>query len=171
MDKVKIHDGRLNSQTFTLKGKCVVFNTMPPSRWLLPSSAPTPFGDVLVDSTAIMDPPVQDAPTFFLGGVLDIPPTIVPLCLQQKIDQFAHLCQDPLEGNFPPMHKIQHQIQLQLGSALPNPPHYRMALAEHDELRRQNLQLLFKGFICENTYWACTCFTNSQKGRVLENVC
>nr|GEU59358.1 putative reverse transcriptase domain-containing protein [Tanacetum cinerariifolium] len=61
----------------------------------------------------------------------EIPKAMIPL-LEEFIDVFP----DELLDGLPPLHDIQHHIDLEPGSQLPNKPHYRMSLGEHEELCR-----------------------------------
>jgi hypothetical protein len=76
----------------------------------------------------------------------DSPPPEV----QAVLDEFKDLTQVELPLQLPPMRSIQHAIDLVPGSFLPNLPAYRMSPTEHQELRRQVMELLERGFIKES---------------------
>jgi len=54
--------------------------------------------------------------------------------------------QDPPKG-FPPLRGIEHQIDLILGSSLPNRPAYRTNPSETRESRQQVEDLIAKGWV------------------------
>ena len=66
------------------------------------------------------------------------------------LEEFVDVVPEEIPHGLPPMRDIQHQIDLILGSFLPNKSTYRMSPKEHEELTRQVDKLLNKGLIRES---------------------
>ena len=81
-------------------------------------------------------------------GTSTTPPT--PTIATKIIEEFCDVFPEELLAGLPPLRDIQHQNDLEPGSALPNKPHNEMSLREHEELRSQVKQLIAKGFIRES---------------------
>lgn len=126
-------EGRLNTYTFQFTSKCVVLHPLPPIKRMIPSFVPTKT-TLFVDCNTVFAEADSSSPINCLTSVLDIPSTTFPDSMALLLQQFSHLCKDPLEGTLPPMPHIQHHIHLQPGASLPDLPHYTMAPAEHAEL-------------------------------------
>ena len=74
----------------------------------------------------------------------------LPEMAKRLVEEFADVFPEELPDKLPPLHDIQHQIDLVSRSSLPNRPHYRMSPKEHEELRQQVERLLAKGHIHES---------------------
>nr|GEV81598.1 putative reverse transcriptase domain-containing protein [Tanacetum cinerariifolium] len=72
----------------------------------------------------------------------EIPEAMFPL-----LEEFSDVFPDELPDALPHLCDIQHHIDLEPGSQLPNTPHDRMSLGEHEELRRQVEEFVFNGHI------------------------
>ena len=60
------------------------------------------------------------------------------------IEDFSDVFSEDLPNKLPPMHDIQHAIDLVSGSSMSNLSHYRMNPTEHAELKRQVDKLVEK---------------------------
>lgn len=60
--------------------------------------------------------------------------THLPL-VHSLLKEFSDLSPDELPSELPPMREIQHQIELIPSSNMPNLPHYRSSLQEHEILQ------------------------------------
>jgi hypothetical protein len=74
----------------------------------------------------------------------------LPLEVQRLLAEFSDLMPEDFPPGLPPMQDIQHQIDLILGSTLPNRPAYRLSPKETEELQRQVVELLERGYIHES---------------------
>lgn len=70
--------------------------------------------------------------------------------VQQILEEFEDIMSIDLPPGLPLMRDIQNQIDLVLGSSLPNKFHYRMISKEHEELSKQVKELLEIGYIKKN---------------------
>lgn len=66
------------------------------------------------------------------------------------LHKFSDVFPGELSGDPPTLRDIQHHIDQVPNAVLPNSPHYRMSLQEHNELRCQVEQLLAKGHVRES---------------------
>jgi len=73
---------------------------------------------------------------------LELPPEV-----QQMLAEFSDLMLEDFPPGLPPMQDIQHQIDLIPGLILPNRPAYRLSPKEAEELQRQVVELLERGYI------------------------
>jgi hypothetical protein len=87
---------------------------------------------------------------YLLYGKECNPTEIVPEAIVGLLKEFVDVFPNDLPEELPPLHDIQHQIDLVPNSSLPNRPHYRISPKEHEELRRQVEELLAKGHIRES---------------------
>jgi Reverse transcriptase (RNA-dependent DNA polymerase) len=74
----------------------------------------------------------------------------IPQLVQPLLAEFKHILSEELPNGLPPLHDIQHQIDLVPGVNLPNKAHYRMTPQQHEELKHQVQELLDKGFVRES---------------------
>eukprot|EP00268_Persea_americana_P065958 TRINITY_DN8890_c0_g2_i2.p3 TRINITY_DN8890_c0_g2~~TRINITY_DN8890_c0_g2_i2.p3 ORF type:complete len:362 (-),score=78.59 TRINITY_DN8890_c0_g2_i2:4238-5323(-) len=94
----------------------------------------------------------------------------VPYEVEAILEEFKDVIPNELPSGLPPLRDIQHQLDLIPGSSLPNKAHYRMSPKEHEELNRQVMELLEKGYIREFESLCSAGSFNSKERWTVENV-
>ena len=145
-DRSVIHDGRMNTYTFTKDHKKI---TLTPIQ--VPSKE-TPSKDVFL--TTLLKTQMHEFESYkewILLGQEPAKPTAHshPL-LKPLLQEFSHVFPQEIPPGLPPKRSIQHKIDLIPGSTLPNKPAYRMSPQETQEIQRQVDDLLSKGMIRES---------------------
>ncbi|XP_021991183.1 uncharacterized protein LOC110887935 [Helianthus annuus] len=138
------HNGRSNTYSFLFGGVKI---TLVPSK---PKQLATKQSGTFLTISQFQDELEDTDNVFILIGKavpeeVEIPDAMVPL-----LEEFSDVFPVELPDGLPPLRGIQHRIDLEPGSQLPNRPHYRMSPAEHEELRRQVEELISKGHVRES---------------------
>jgi hypothetical protein len=74
----------------------------------------------------------------------------LPRQIKELLEEFKDVFLDELPKGLPPIHGIEHQIDLVPGASLPNRPAYRCNPEETKEIQRQIGELLDKGYMRES---------------------
>ncbi|XP_068312511.1 transposon Ty3-I Gag-Pol polyprotein [Pyrus communis] len=146
-DRKALHDGFKNTYTFVKDGVKVILG---PSKEPHIVKSERKMGIICLTMAEFMEEIENGASVYALvikeeNVRISLPPEIVSL-----LQDFSDVIPDELPAGLPPMKDIQHQIDLILGSNLPNKAAYRMSPNEHQELQRQVMELLEKGLIQES---------------------
>ncbi|GJR13679.1 hypothetical protein Tco_0796331 [Tanacetum coccineum] len=143
-DRDITHNGRTNTYSFLFGGVKI---TLMPNKPKEVISKPT--GTLLTLSQFEDELEMGDDVFVLIGKEVaedsEIPEAMIPL-----LEEFSNVFLDELPDGLPPLRDIQHHIDLEPGSQLPNRQHYRMSLREHEELRRQVEELVSKGHVRES---------------------
>jgi hypothetical protein len=148
-DRSVVHDGRKNTYSLNIKGKKIV---LAPRR---DGANPAPVADntnLLSMSRFLVEVEREDRIYALLpcgNSAVDETPELPPE-VQQMLAEISDLMLEDFLPGLPPMRDIQHQIDLIPGSILPNRPAYRLSPKEAEELERQVVELLERGYIRES---------------------
>ncbi|XP_076895085.1 uncharacterized protein LOC143547575 [Bidens hawaiensis] len=74
----------------------------------------------------------------------------IPEVMISLLEEFYDVFPDDLPDGLPPLRDINHHVDLEHGSQLPNRPHLRMSPREQEELRRQVEELISKVHVRES---------------------
>jgi len=122
-DRSVIHDGRMNTYTFTKDHKKI---TLTP---LQVSSKETPTKDVFL--TTLLKSQMHEFESYkewiLLGQEQAKAPALSPPLLTSLLQEFSNVFPEEIPPGLPPKCSIQHKIYLIPGSTLPNKPAYQMS--------------------------------------------
>ncbi|GJV91093.1 putative nucleotidyltransferase, ribonuclease H, partial [Tanacetum coccineum] len=143
-DRDTTHYGRANTYSFLFDG--VKITLMPNKPKELVNK---PTGN-LIKLSQFQDELQMGDDVFVLIGKEVAKDSEIPKAMIPLLKEFSDVFPDELPDGLPPLRDIQHHIDLEPGSRLPNRPHYRMSPGEHEELRRQVEELVSKGHVRES---------------------
>ncbi|XP_024013358.1 uncharacterized protein LOC112087717 [Eutrema salsugineum] len=145
-DRKVQHDGFLNTYSFSFQNRNF---TLKPT---LPSITPATRAPIVLLRHALFEEEMCEEGFVFMlltkptltVAIQQIQPTF-----REIIQEFSDIFPDDLPHGLPPLHDIQHMIDLVPDALFPHRPHYRMSPSEHEELRHQVEELLSKWFVRE----------------------
>lgn len=137
------HDVFLNTYSFDIDGSKFIFHSS-----CKPTPIPTLTPLISLLSCADFEHELSSDSEVFILVAHDISPTTDSTTITQPLlAEFLNVFPADLPTVLPPLHDIQHQIDLVPGAPLPNRSHYRMSPSEHAELWRQVEDLLTRGLV------------------------
>ncbi|XP_042962357.1 uncharacterized protein LOC122296620 [Carya illinoinensis] len=140
-DRSVIHDGRKNTYSLNIKGKKIVL--VPRREGLTPT--PIANNTNLLSMSRFLDEIEHEGVVYALlhceNSAVDVD-TDLPVEVQRLLAEFSDLMPEDLPPGLLPIRDIQHQIDLILGSNIPNRLAYRLSPKEAEELQRQVVELL-----------------------------
>ncbi|XP_042942593.1 uncharacterized protein LOC122276749 [Carya illinoinensis] len=145
-DRSVIHDGQKNMYSLNIKGKKIVL--VPRREGLTPTSIANNTN--LLSMSRFSDEIKHGDMVYALlpceNSAVDVDTDLLAE-VQRLLAEFSDLMLEDLPPKLPPMRDIQHQIDLVPGSSLSNRPAYRLSPKEVEELQRQVVELLERGYI------------------------
>nr|GEW47003.1 hypothetical protein [Tanacetum cinerariifolium] len=137
-DNVVQHDGRSNTYSFMFRGKQNVLVLNKPKGVFTPTAQSSSLITLL--SRAPFEATIEESGVVFV--LLSYPVShdthvVLPTVVQPLLHEFVDVFPESLLPDLPPLHDIQHHIDLVLGDVLSNRPYYLMSSKEHEEFHRQ----------------------------------
>jgi len=162
-DNLVIHEGHANAYAFKYKGRNLTLTPLPPPKPLKSKLGKESEKIVFMSETQEETVISKSKPLFALFTVEEktcegVKP-MHPLA-QSVLREFVDAFPNKLISGLPTLREIEHQIDLVLGSPLPNKPGHRCNLSESQELQRQVQELLDCRYIRESLSpcWVPTLF-------------
>ncbi|XP_068655731.1 uncharacterized protein [Aristolochia californica] len=148
-DRNVIHDGQKNTYSLNIKGKKIV---LAPRR---EGPTPTPIDgpSILLSMSRFLVEIEQKDLVYALlpcGKSITYVTPDLPAEVHQLLAEFSDLIPEDLPPGLPTMRDIQHQIELVPWSNFRYRPVYRLGPKESEELQRQVVELLDRGYIRES---------------------
>ena len=155
-DRRVMHNGYLNTYSFTKNGKKITLNPMSPSELhkIKPQKSQSQSDLLLTCGEPLLKASEHEFEALkeWILQVQEEPETPLPSHPIAKVilNQFSHLFPEEIPSGLPPKRDIQHHIDLIPGSILPNKPAYRTNPKETQEIQRQVEELMSKGLVRES---------------------
>ncbi|BFG40765.1 hypothetical protein CerSpe_270390 [Prunus speciosa] len=146
-DKEVIHDGHENTYAFKM-GKVEI--VLLPCNEELSRASPQGEGNNFLTLSEFVKKSEESGIVYMLVSKENVQISEAPGVVHALLEEFSDVLPDDLPSGLPPLRDIQRKIDLVMGASLPNKAHYRMSPKEHEELKRQVLKLLSKGYIKES---------------------
>ena len=146
-DRKVMHNGYLNTYSFSKDGKKITLAPLPPSKLheTQPQKKPKHIDCLLSVSEPILKASQHEFKAFkeWILSVQDEPESLMPThpIAKTLIENFFHVFPEEIPTGLPPKRDIQHHIDLIPGSVLPNKPAYRMNPKDTNEIQRQVAEL------------------------------
>jgi len=137
-----MHNGCLNTYSFSKDGKKITLAPLSPSKLLeiQPQKKPKHIDCLLSVSEPILKASQHEFKAFkeWILNIQDEPENVMPThpIAKTLIEKFYHVFPEEIPTSLPPKRDIQHHIYLILGSILPNKPAYRMNPKDTNEIQR-----------------------------------
>ena len=155
-DRRVMHNGYLNTYSFTKDGKKITLAPLAPSKLHEnpPQNKPKHSECLLALNESVLKASQHEFKAFkeWILSIQEEPDNLLPTHRVAKalLEKFCHLFPEEIPTGLPPKRDIQHHIDLIPGSILPNKPAYRMNPKDTNEIQRQVAELQEKGLIRES---------------------
>ena len=155
-DRRVMHNGYLNTYSFTKDGKKITLAPLAPSKLHEnpPQNKPKHSECLLALNESVLKASQHEFKAFkeWILSIQEEPDNLLPTHPVAKalLEKFCHLFPEEIPTGLPPKRDIQHHIDLIPGSILPNKPAYRMNPKDTNEIQRQVAELQEKGLIRES---------------------